>query len=136
MKWLRITDKSNSEIIILYLFCTFLIGIGHVNKILLRDIQAETWECGRVSLMVSYFYEHYEPNKLLAWYKETINKPLYLLKYDRAATPLYMRRHGVTLGRGVGRGALVYILSSYMENDFARINEGIQWQNIYRVRIK
>ena len=129
---------KNQIIIFLYCFITFTCGLVHIGNTLLTDIKTQSWECGRVSLIASYWYEHYEPNKLLKWYKENIDKPIAVFTCDKVAASLYSRKYNIIIKTSVMPGDEVYLLSAYIENKLSesRINKDLQFHNIYKAVMK
>lgn len=131
----KITEMTKySKLIILYCLACLLFGIWNTKRVLSNDIKTGKMEYGRVSLLCSYWYECYFPNELLKWYKKNIDKPLLPIYFDKAATPLYLKKNNILLESRTTEGDSVYVLTIYASRfgiGERRVNPKLQWQNIY-----
>ena len=129
---------KNQIIIFAYCFATFACGLIHISNVLLDDIKTQSWQYGRVSLIASYWYEHYKPNRLFKWYKENIDEPITVFTCDKVAASLYPRKYNIVINGSVTPGDKIYLLSAYMENKLSesRINKDLQFHNIYKAIVK
>jgi len=86
-----VTFNMKTNIIIAYCFLSLFYGIEHIGTILIDDINNKQMKYGRVSLICSYWYERYEPRKLIESGGQ--RKDLFPLLKDRASGPIYLKEY-------------------------------------------
>lgn len=122
-------------VIYTYIILTFAWGIRHTQNNLAADVEYSTRDTGRVNLLCSYWYERFEPRKVLSWWAKTNGVPLTPDVIDKVAAFEYGRFCGVQYS-AAGKDNL-YILTAYENHlrgfNAQRLTPEPGFWNIYRI---